>query len=55
MYGSGLVRGESLDEIVNWPDDIQAVTRDQVLAAARSAVVLNSSVTGWLMPPEAAQ
>ncbi len=55
MYGSGLVRGESMDEIVNWPDDIQAVTREQVVAAARNAIVLNSSVTGWLMPPEAAQ
>ena len=55
MYGSGLVRGESMDEIVNWPDDIQAVTRDQVLTAARNAVVLDNSVTGWLMPPETAQ
>jgi zinc protease len=55
MYGSGLVRGESMDEIVNWPDDIQAVTRDQVIAAARNAIVLNNSVTGWLMPPEATQ
>ncbi len=53
MYGSGLVRGESMDEIVNWPDDIQAVTREQVIAAARNAIVLNNSVTGWLMPPEA--
>jgi zinc protease len=53
MYGSGLVRGESMDEIVNWPDDIQTVTREQVVAAARNAIVLNNSVTGWLMPPEA--
>ena len=51
MYGSGLVRGESMDEIVNWPDDIQTVTRDQVMAAVRNAIVLNNSVTGWLMPP----
>ncbi|MBI3438946.1 MAG: insulinase family protein [Proteobacteria bacterium] len=55
MYGSGLVRGESMDEIVNWPDDIQTVTREQVVAAARNALVLNNSVTGWLMPPEPAQ
>jgi zinc protease len=52
MYGSGLVRGESMDEIVNWPDDIQAVTREQVMAAARDALVAGNSVTGWLMPPE---
>ena len=55
MYGSGLVRGQSMDEIVNWPDDIQAVTRESVVAAARSALVLNNSVTGWLMAPEAQQ
>jgi len=52
MYGSALVRGETMDEIVNWPDDIQAVTREEVMQAARSTLDINSSVTGWLMPPE---
>lgn len=54
MYGSGLAQGESMDQIVNWPDDVQAVTREEVVAAARSTLDINASVTGWLMPPETA-
>jgi len=54
VFGSSLVEGESLDDIVNWPDDIMAVTREEALAAARDALNINASVTGWLLPAPAA-
>jgi zinc protease len=50
IYGSSLAEGESIDDIVNWPDDIKRVTRDEALAMARQTLNLNASVTGWLLP-----
>jgi len=32
-----------------WPDVLQAVTGDEIIAAAREVLQLESSVTGWLM------
>ncbi len=55
MYGASLAQGESIDDIVNWGNDIQAVTRDEAIAMARQTLDLDASVTGWLLPPEGAQ
>jgi zinc protease len=55
MYGASLAQGESIDDIVNWGNDIQAVTRDEAIAMARQTLDINASVTGWLLPPEEAQ
>ena len=55
MYGASLAQGESIDDVVNWPVDIQAVTRDEAIAMARRTLDINASVTGWLMPAEAAR
>ncbi|MGE0741289.1 MAG: M16 family metallopeptidase [Hyphomonadaceae bacterium] len=52
IYGASLAQGESIDDVVNWPSDIEAVTRDEVLAMARQTLDMNASVTGWLLPPE---
>jgi zinc protease len=52
IYGASLAQGESVDDVVNWGRDIRAVTRDEVMAMARQSFVLDSSVTGWLMPEE---
>jgi zinc protease len=54
LFGASLAEGETMDAIVNWPDDIQAVTRDEVMDALRSTLDINKSVTGWLLPPEGA-
>jgi zinc protease len=54
MYGSSLAQGETMDAIVQWPDQIEHVTRDEVLTSARAALNAKASVTGWLMPPETA-
>jgi zinc protease len=55
IYGASLAQGESIDDVVTWGDDIDAVTRDEALAMARATLDVNASVTGWLMPPEGAQ
>jgi hypothetical protein len=37
---------------VNWPTDIEAVTRDEVVTMSRQTLDINASVTGWLLPEE---
>ncbi|MET0181689.1 MAG: pitrilysin family protein [Caulobacterales bacterium] len=54
IYGGSLAAGESIDDVANWPDDIMAVTRDEVIAEARRALNIDASVTGWLLPAQGA-
>jgi zinc protease len=54
IYGSSLAEGETLDAIVSWPDQIEAVTREEAMAIARETLNINASVTGLLLPPEEA-
>lgn len=55
IYGASLAQGESIDDVVNWANDIQAVTREEVMEMARQTFDINDSVTGWLLPPESAE
>jgi zinc protease len=55
VYGASLASGESIDDVVNWANDIEAVTHDEALALARQTFDINQSVTGWLLPPEEAR
>jgi zinc protease len=55
VYGASLVGGESIDDVVNWANDIEAVTHDEALTLARQTFDINQSVTGWLLPEEGAQ
>lgn len=55
IYGASLAQGESIDDVVNWANDISAVTREEALTLARDTLDIDSSVTGWLLPLEAAQ
>lgn len=50
IYGASLAQGESIDDVVNWPANIEAVTREDVMTIARQTLDLNASVTGWLLP-----
>jgi zinc protease len=50
IYGSSLAQGESIEDVVNWSTDIEAVTRDEALTMARQTLDINASVTGWLLP-----
>ncbi len=55
IYGASLASGESVEDVVTWGADIEAVTLDEALAMARRTLDLNASVTGWLLPAEAGQ
>lgn len=54
-YGRALTSGLTLEDIHAWPDILQAVTADDVMAAARSVFDRRQSVTGWLMSEEPTQ
>jgi zinc protease len=47
-YGAALSVGETLDEIAGWPARIQAVTRDEVIEAARAVINLQVGARGFL-------
>ena len=49
-YGAALATGETLDEIRTWPDRIDTVTADQVLAVAGKWLRRSRAVTGYLLP-----
>lgn len=52
-YGWAAVVGQSTKDVESWPDDINAVTAEQVKAAAQNALPITSSVTGYLIPEAA--
>ncbi|MDX2289027.1 MAG: pitrilysin family protein [Hyphomicrobiaceae bacterium] len=54
-YGWGVVVGQSLGEIETWPDQIAKVSADDVKAAAAEFLDVKRSVTGRLLPSEAAE
>ena len=47
--GTALATGSTLEEAQNWPAAIDAVTLDQVAAAARKYLDIRRSVTGYLV------
>ena len=52
-YGEGLTSGLTVADIEAWPDVLQAVTKDEVMEAARTVLNMDASVTGWLMSEDA--
>jgi zinc protease len=54
-YGSALTAGLTVEDVQAWPDILQAVTEDDILAAARTVFNRKNSVTGWLMGEEVTQ
>ena len=48
-YGRALTSGLTIEDVQNWPDVLQAVTADDIMAAAREVFRDEQSVTGWLM------
>ena len=45
-YGSGLTSGLTIEDIDAWPDILQAVTGDDIIAAARKVFDRRKAVTG---------
>ena len=48
-YGQALTSGLTVEDVQAWPDILQAVTGDEIIAAAREVLRPETSVTGWLM------
>ncbi|WP_375458352.1 M16 family metallopeptidase [uncultured Enterovirga sp.] len=49
IYGSALAVGETLEDVRTWPDQIRAVTRDDLVAAIETWLTERRSVTGHLV------
>ncbi|NBE07149.1 M16 family metallopeptidase [Paragemmobacter ruber] len=54
-YGEGLANGLSIEDVKNWPEVLNAVTPEDVVAAAKLVLDRRKAVTGYLMREEAAQ
>lgn len=52
-FGSALTAGRTVADVESWPERIEAVTLEQVNAAARAVLVPETSVTGVLLPKDA--
>lgn len=48
-YGRAMTSGLTVEDVQAWPDILQAVTGEDVIAAAKSVIQPETSVTGWLM------
>lgn len=48
-YGAALTQGLTIEDVQDWPDVLQAVTADDIKAAAAEVFDLNQSVTGWVV------
>lgn len=52
-YGAALAVGLSVKDVQDWPDILQSVTAEDVMAAAKLVLNRNQAVTGWLTTKEA--
>ncbi|WP_425099249.1 M16 family metallopeptidase [Tropicibacter sp. S64] len=53
-YGNALTAGLTVQDVQDWPEVLQAVTAEDIMAAAREVFDRRQSVTGYLMDEEAA-
>ena len=51
-YGNALTTGLTVEDVQAWPDVLQAVTGEDIMAAAKKVLDRRKSVTGYLMGPE---
>ena len=49
-YGAALTSGLTVEDVEAWPEVLQAVTGEDIIAAAERVFDTRRSVTGWLMP-----
>lgn len=53
MYGRALTTGLTIQDVQDWPQILQDVTPEEIMAAAREVLDRSHAVTGWLMPDPA--
>lgn len=54
-YGEALTSGLTIKDVQDWPDVLQAVTADEVIAVSALLQDKTQAVTGWLTNPAAQQ
>ncbi|MDQ2089515.1 M16 family metallopeptidase [Marimonas arenosa] len=54
-YGEALASGLTIEDVQAWPDILQAVTEDEILAVAHEVLVRDHAVTGWLMSEDSGE
>ena len=54
-YGMALASGLTVQDVQAWPDVLQSVTAEEVMAAAKKVLDRRQAVTGWLQTEGAAQ
>ena len=52
FFGAALAVGRTAEDVESWPERIDAVTADEILAAARHVFNERLSVTGFLLPKQ---
>ncbi len=50
IFGFALATGQTVEDVLSWPDRIAKVTAEQVMDAARAVINPPQSVTGLLLP-----
>jgi zinc protease len=53
-YGEALATGLTIEDVIAWPERMEAVTAEDVTAAARKWLDKRRAVTGFLLPADAA-
>ena len=53
IYGSALAVGETIEDVREWPELIQSVTREDIVTAIRTSLTARRSVTGQLVKASA--
>lgn len=51
-YGRALTSGLTVQDVQDWPQILQSVTSDEIIAAAQNLLRPEASVTGWMMRQE---
>ncbi|WP_084860909.1 M16 family metallopeptidase [Salibaculum halophilum] len=49
-YGAALTQGLTVADVQAWPEVLQSVTEEDIMAAAREVLSRDRSVTGWVVP-----
>ena len=49
-YGAALTSGLTVQDVQDWPEILQAVTAEDILAIAERVLDRDQSVTGWVIP-----
>ena len=52
-YGQGLATGLTVEDVNDWPDELAAVSAEDVMEAADLVLNSTATVTGWLLPQQA--